>query len=373
MKEKKIGILTFHRARNIGTCLQAFALQEYLAKNYKETELIDYRPQYIEDSFGVFIKDLYRAAKGNKKAEVVFWLKTILRFPFSCVREWKFYKFRKDKFHISNQMYKTQDSMNAIEPCYSHIFFGSDQIWNPQLTENIDPIFFGDFSSQEIAKASYAASLGANVLSEEEKKKLQKEVKCLDFIGVREKSAKEILNNLVGEDVFINIDPTLLLDRETWEANLDRINVKDKYILVYALEINEELIKIVKQIAKDKNLKVVALDMKNRYGKYGITRYTTSPTQFLSYVKNSEYVITNSFHGTVFSIIFRKQFLSIPHKTRSTRVKDLLETLGLERRLVYTQAECIDIDEAIDFDSAQRKLEPLQQASKMYIDKVLQK
>lgn len=210
-------------------------------------------------------------------------------------------------------------------------------------------------------------------MSVDELGKLQKEIKHLDFVGVREESAKEILEDLGIKDISVNIDPTFLLDKDIWYSNLEPVNVRHKYILVYALEINEELIKIVKQVAQEKDLKVIALDMKNRYGKRGITRYTSSPAQFLSYVKNSEYVITNSFHGTVFSIIFKKPFLSIPHKKRSTRVKDLLELLGLERRLVYTQAECINIDERIDFDSVQTKLESLQRASKMYIDKVLQK
>lgn len=369
---KKIGILTFHRARNIGTCLQAFALQKYLNTYDKEVEIIDYRPQYIEDSFGVFIKDLYRNVKGNLREEILFWVKTILKFPFSCVREWKFYRYRKSKLNISNTIYNTKESMKNLQPCYSHIFFGSDQIWNPQLTNGIDNIFFGNFSAGKTVKASYAASLGANELSLEEKNKLEKEIGNLDFVGVREKSAKNTLFNLGVKDIFVNIDPTLLLDEEIWYADLNPVRVKQKYILVYTLEINDELINIANKVAEEKNLKVVTLDMKNRYGKRGIIRYTASPSEFLSYVKNCEYVITNSFHGTVFSIIFKKKFLSIPHKTRSTRVKDLLESLGLERRLVYTESACIDIDEGIDYDSVQDRLEILRQDSRRYIDMVLQ-
>ena len=141
-------------------------------------------------------------------------------------------------------------------------------------------------------------------------------MKNLDYIGVREKSAKKTLEELGAQDVKLNVDPTLLVKEEVWHKLAKNIDKKIKYILVYTLEINDELIKIVKNVSEKKNLQVICLDLKNRYGKRGMTRYTADPREFLGYVKNAEYVITNSFHGTVFSIIFEKRFLSIPHKTR---------------------------------------------------------
>ena len=185
MEQKKVGIFTFHRARNIGTCLQAYALQEYIKSENKNVELIDYRPQYIEDSFGIFIKELYNKAKGNTKEMLMFWMKTILRFPFSSVRELKFWDFRNNFLNISKELYLKREDLESLDNSYSHVFFGSDQIWNPQLTEGIDSVFFGDFETKKLVKASYAASLGANSLSGDERKKIATEVKNLDYIGVR--------------------------------------------------------------------------------------------------------------------------------------------------------------------------------------------
>lgn len=371
MTEKKVGILTFHRARNIGTCLQAYALQKYLENQEKSVEFIDYRPQYIEDSFGIFIKELYRQAKGNAKKLILFWIKTIFRLPFSTMRERKFGAFRNDYLRISEKTFYKREEMKNMGEEYSHIFFGSDQIWNPQLTEGIDTAFFGEFGADKVIKASYAASLGANSLSNEEQEKLQKSVKYLDYVGVREESAKNVLENLDVENVMVNIDPTLLVDKSVWDDISKPSTQKEKYILVYTLEINEELIKIVREISEKKNLKVICLDMKNRYGRHGSSKYTTDPREFIGLVEGAEYVITNSFHGTVFSTIYEKKFLSIPHMTRSTRVKDLLSKLGIEERMVFTQKDCIDIDADIDYESVKQKLELVKKESKEYIKSVL--
>lgn len=370
MKKREIGILTFHRARNIGTCLQAFALQHYFEQKKESVNLVDYRPQYIEDSFGVFLKCRYRDAKKNPRDLIVFWVKTVLRFPVTLVREYKFTKFRKNYFRLSDQHYCSLEEMAAADMKYTHYFFGSDQIWNPELTEGLDPAFFGVFSSTA-KKISYAASLGANKFSDEEKKSLVELVNSLDYIGVRECSAKELLETECDKNISVNIDPTLLIGKSVWEELTGPRLRKEPYIFVYTLEINEELIKIAKALASKKKLKIIFCDLKNRYGRAGISKYTTDPLEFLQYVKYADYVITNSFHGTVFSLIFEKQFISVPHRTRSTRVKDLLQTLGIPERIVYTYEECIDIDRCIDYKSVEKKLELLQRESREFIEEAL--
>lgn len=370
MKNRKVGILTFHRARNIGTCLQAFALQKFLEEQGTEVNIVDYRPQYIEDSFGVFLKDRYREAKRNIKSLVVFWFKTILRFPFTVVREYKFKKFREKYFNMSEKFFCNEAEMQSAELDYTHYFFGSDQIWNPELTEGIDSVFFGSFA-KKAKKISYAASLGANILSDKEKEKLTNLVMQLDEVGVREISAKEMLEKECEKDISLNIDPTLLIEKDVWNKMAERRLYQGKYIFVYALEINEELIKIVRNLAETKNLKVIFCDLKNRYGKNGISRFATDPAEFLSLIRYADYVVTNSFHGTVFSIVFEKQFLSVPHMTRSTRVKDLLGLLEIPERVVYKFDECIDIDSVIDYEKVKKNIEEMRKKSVGYIEKTL--
>lgn len=106
--------------------------------------------------------------------------------------------------------------------------------------------------------------------------------------------------------VEVNVDPTFLLERREWGEIIADIKIDYPYVLVYALEINKNLIHLAREISREKGLEIIFLDMKNRYGKNAHSKYTASPDEFLYYIKNAEYVITNSFHGTVFSVIFEK-------------------------------------------------------------------
>ena len=331
---------------------------------------MDYRPQYIEDSFGVFLKDRYREAKGDLKKLFIFWIKTILRFPFTLKREYKFKVFRNKYFHLSDKHYVNKQEMREADFDYTHYFFGSDQIWNPELTEGLDSIFFGDFH-KNAKKISYAASLGANSFSQDEMNRLIKYTNYLDVIGVREVSAKMLLEKNSDQPIYLNIDPTLLIEEDVWQRLADTSVFNGKYIFVYALEINEELIKIAKDLSERKGLKIIFCDLKNRYGKNGKSRYSTDPIEFLKLIKYADYVVTNSFHGTVFSVVYEKQFLSVPHKTRSTRVKDLLTMLEIPERVVYSHEDCVDIDETINYVNVKNKLEQLRKESINYIENIL--
>lgn len=174
-----------------------------------------------------------------------------------------------------------------------------------------------------------------------------------------------------SQNISVNVDPTLLVEKNVWNKLVGNRSQKERYIFVYTLEINEELIKTAKKLADEKKLKIVFCDLKNRYGSVGISKYTADPLDFLELIKHADYVITNSFHGTVFSLIFEKQFISIPHRTRSTRVKDLLETVGIPERIVYTCDTCIDIDNSIDFESVQKKIDELRKESIDFIEEAL--
>ncbi len=370
--KKRAGILTFHRARNIGTCLQAYAFQTYLESQKIQSEFIDYRPQYIEDSFGIFVKSLYREAKKNWKTLFIFAVKTIIKIPFNYKREKAFEKFRQNYLKISNLEIDTKAKLKETTFPYDFYFFGSDQIWKPDLTEGVDLSFFGDFVGNNGKKISYAASIGKNELNPLEMNRLLLGINFLDAVGVREKSAAELLQEKTDKKVFINIDPTLLIDKEIWIKFIGKKRISEKYILVYVLEINKELIDLVRKIAEKKDLKVVYLDMKNYYGKRGISRYSAGPEEFLNLIYFADYVITNSFHGTVFSVIFEKQFFSVPHKSRSTRVVDLLSELGIPERLIYTAQTDKNIDEEIRYSQVKSKLKIMRQKSETYLADVLE-
>lgn len=364
--QKRAGLLTFHRARNIGTNLQAFALQEYLNSLGVKAEFIDYRPKYIEQDFGVFIRPLYEQAKTSLVSLAKFWLKTIVKLPFNMKREYTFKQFRERYLSVSEEKFLTREEVLNSHLNYDYYFFGSDQIWNPDLTDGLDLTFFGDFVKGRGKKISYAASIGKNILTECELKKMVQAIEYLDVVGVREVSAANLLQNNTEKDIYVNIDPTLLIDSKAWRRFITKRIRNDKYVFVYALEKNMNLINAAKQIAKRKNLNVVFLDMKNYYGKRGRSYYSAGPVEFLNLLYYADCVVTNSFHGTVFSMIFEKKFFSIPHKSRSTRVIDLLSELGLSDRVVFEYSGKENIDSPIDYKRVNELLSIKRKKSEKY-------
>ena len=367
----KAGILTFHRARNIGTCLQAYALQTYLESKNVDVEIIDYKPAYIEDSFGLFPANLIAEYKGVRK--LLCFMKLLYKVPYNIRRESKFKSFRNKYYKLSKRQYNRFEDFQDVGNDYSHSFYGSDQIWNPNITYGLDPVFFGAFKGKRPVVASYAASIGLAEIPEEYVDDMSRMVSDMDFVGVREVTAKKVLDAVIDKEIYVNADPTLLISKGQWEKIASPVECKDKYIFVYALEINDNLIQAARELSEKEGLDIVFTDMKNRYGKRAHSRYTCDPSEFISYIKNAEYVITNSFHGTVFSIIFEKKFLTILHKTRGSRLIDLLTELNLDTRIIQSPKELEVVYEDIDYLSVKDKIKEKASLSESYIQKVLEK
>ncbi len=373
--KKEVGILTFHSARNFGACLQVFALQTKLEELNYSAEIVDYRPAFIEDDFGIIIKNHFRQAAKNPLKLAKFFINTLLHLPWRTLRENNFIKFYDKAYRLSEGVYHNAKQLKYAaegkELFYSAYLFGSDQIWNPALTRGVDEIFYGGFVSESSVKASYAASMGSAVLTEDQLQQIKKGLQNLDYISVREPSAKQWLEKLTSKKINVNIDPTLLLTAEKWESYCMDVHMKQPYILVYVLEHNEELISMISALAKETGLPVVFFDLKNRYGCKAISKYASDPFAFISYIRQAEYVITNSFHGTVFSIIFKKQFICVPNRKNPLRVTNLLTELELQERLVYSRNDMIDIRQPVDFKGAHEKINELRAAALDYLTEVL--
>lgn len=370
--ENEVGILTFHNATNYGACLQAFALQTKLTEMGHPADIVDYRPAAVEDDFGIIIKNQLRDACKNPVSFVKFWISVVLHLPWRVLRENNFLRFRQKNYSLSDETYSDLSELRAgaQKLPYSHYFFGSDQVWNPDITKGVDPAYFGAFCPDGAVKSSYAASTGSRQPSAEEKKEIQEQLKNVNNISVREAASAEWLSEITEKPISVCVDPTLLLTPETWDKYCKKTNVRGDYILVYVLEINPELSNLVASIAKEKNLPVLFFDIKNRYGCKAISKNIADPFSFISYLKDAKYVITNSFHGTVFSVLFRKQFLCLPNRTNPTRMVELLQKLGLGDRLVASADDIAALDRAIDFDAAFQKLDELKADSQKYLDSV---
>lgn len=338
---KKIGILTFHKAANYGAVLQAYALENAIAErsNKIEVEIIDYYCKKIEDSYAV-----YNPNTGNIKKEII-------RLPFCAMKRIRkrkiFNDFVSHYLVISNKRYTFNTIAESIHE-YDAFIVGSDQIWNDILT-NKDLHYCLDFVPERIKKFSYAASFG-NVSNNQDTEKKYMEAICqFQSISVRELSSKEKLVAHGRKDCFVSPDPTFLLEKKQWIefARFGR-KLEKQYVLIYELTPGRKLVEFAKSLAVKNKLKVVFLN--ESYTRHPEIEHIrgANPVDFVSLIQHAKYVVTNSFHGTAFSIICNTNFWveTISQKNTNNRICNLLQIFHLENRDI---SENVIIDKEIDW------------------------
>ena len=225
-------------------------------------------------------------------------------------------------------------------------------MWNPEFEGRIDSAFFLKFAPDTARKVAYASSFGKGSLSDIEAAEVKRLLSRYDYISVREKSGKEIVTNL-GLDAEYLLDPTFLLDGNEWRTFFNKRLVKEEYVLVYQLNPNPKLLEIANRIAKEHNLKVVKFsrDVVKKAG-VDINMAFQRPEYFVSMIANADYIVTDSFHGTLFAINFNIPFVTLLNKNRGvSRIKSLLGTYSLCGRIAYSENDVINIcNSAIDWD-----------------------
>lgn len=329
--KKKVGIATFHRANNYGAVLQAFALQETLKSfdEIEDVEFIDYRDKNIEGPYKPF--SFYGRTLKSKVRKVA---KDILYFNKNSRRNVAFSKFIKENIKCSKSFYQIE---NIEKEKYDICITGSDQVWNPNIVGELSDFYTLNFCDDRIRKISYAASIGLNSIEEKYNLDFRSKLYKLDKISVREENAKKILKGLIDNEIDIVLDPTLLLSKEDWDRKIvNRKEENERYILAYAIAPNEEYINIVNYLSEEKKLKVISFDEKTKFKNSLRSAYCADPFEFINLIKNAEYIVANSFHATVFSILYNKNFLSVPHKGTSSRILDLLNMLDIKNAIYYS-------------------------------------
>jgi hypothetical protein len=343
----KIGILSFHDSRNYGAILQIYALKRTLEKLQVDVSVVDYSA--IESEYGFSFKAEIKA-KGVPLA--------LIKYLYYCIFVRKTMNFKKDKFKkFINKNFNLSKRYNSIDEfvcdnSYDVLICGSDQIWNPEITKGFDRMMFCDFPSNTIKRYSYAASVGDVKIidTEENKAEFFRLLKNFDGIAVRENELADFISLNSDRKPEITLDPTLLLDETEYIAITDTEVPKDKYVLLYQLARYSRATEVAALLAKEKNLKIIEIiNNPYIYNRKKSMLFSASPSQFLHLIKNAEYVITNSFHGTIFSIIFKKNFYTIASRTRNSRIANLMNTLELQDRLLKENDDDFTRD-AIDYD-----------------------
>lgn len=337
----KIATLAYQRHENVGAVLQCYALQKTITSYGHKCEVIDYICDPADRIFG--FKSF--KVKGLKKY-ITSCIGVISRLP----KRPAFASFRKNVL-VTTKKYDKRN-IAELDGVYDGYIVGSDNVWNSKLT-GLDGAYFFDFVSDGRKKASYAASMGLAAVPENERETFKKGLDDFSFISLRERAAAEDISNLLGRDAVDTCDPTVFLSRNEWDKLAIEPKNKEPYVLVYHMSPSASFVKFASDFAKAKGLKIVYVPFP-----YGFCKCSPKPhigpRQWLGYIKNASYVVTDSFHGCVFSSIYERN-LVIKVSQLGERIKNLTEKLGIEDRMVDSVEQAVDLPE-MSYENVRERL-----------------
>lgn len=316
---RKVGIITIPDYNNYGNRLQNYAVKIYFEKKGFKVDTLEMNDKVFEQRKARKIK-LY--LKKYHLTPVMFLFEILSKGIFNAFRYLKFEKFTRKYLNVRYVPQWEDKVSSKIGAEYEYIVLGSDQIWHPYV--NTTPtLFFAQFveSSKRIY---FSPSFGVEVLSKDYAELVKENLIGIKSISVREEAGKKILEKLTDAKVTVLCDPTLLLSREEWSKIAVKPNkIPDKYILSYFLgPVSQEYSEIAKKI--EQSLQSDCYRIANRENK---NAFVTGPSEFVYAVKNAQFVITDSFHAVVFSLIFKKPFLVC------SRLNDKGKSAGLDSRI----------------------------------------
>lgn len=358
----KIGVITFWNSKdNYGQLLQYYALQTYLEKYDCNVFLIKYLPRYgFMRKFKIFL------------ASIIFFRKK------NSVRDRGFLEFRNRYFHTTDKVYKSWKELNSNPPVADCYICGSDQIWNPIdfPNENTKPWFL-DFGTDKIKRVSYAASFGQTNFSKNIIDFIAPMLAKLDAVSVRETTGIQICRKANRNDAITVLDPTLLLHFDDYIRISDKINYHKPFIVGYFLNIRSEFKsnwKIIEDYIESerKEFKVVPSHQVETFIPFEKYFYPTIPQWINAYYKADE-ILTTSFHGVAFALIFHKPFVVFSLDNNgvemNNRILSLLSNFNLEDR-IFNENESLykQMKRKIDWNMVDEMMNILRENSKIFIE-----
>lgn len=337
----KIGIITFHDYNNYGAILQSYALQKVLMSRGCDSEIIDYKCEYIRKP--------YRLINLRKKGLFTY-LFGLVGFICYLPRKKRCDIFRKQ---MKYSMPFCDSNIDKIADTYDAYITGSDQVWNYKLT-NFDKNYFLKFVSDDTKKFSYAASFGLTILDEQYKSEYAKLLSSFNAITVREEQGANIVNELTSRMPEIVLDPTLMLTCEEWNEVTKKYKNDSDYILVYQLGLSKKVIEFTKKLSNECNCKIIFVPFP--LGKFIKSKISISigPDGWLGLFKNAKYVVTDSFHGIIFSVLFNKNFYAeVSGQHKNSRAENFLSRFKLSDRIIDNVK---DLHQIIDYNEVNKEI-----------------
>ncbi len=351
----KVGILTFHRAHNYGAVLQAYALRKKIKEMGHDVSFVDFEMSEM--------RKVYLWYKGYRSIINRHPIKSLVTLPGKKKRYNKFCRF------ISKYLNCDNHGIDNLDLFFDIIVIGSDQVLNSKITKGIENPYWGVLPSFSKKIISYAASTEKLSFTENQKKIIPKLLSRFSAISVREDFVKEMLLPYTKKDISVNLDPTFLINKEDWSRIIKYPQISDDYVFYYYVRKNEAVLNMAKKFASEKGLKLVVLSALN-YNYSTLGALSSGPEEFLGWIRKAKYVISSSFHATVFSIIFNIPFVSVSLKDGyDGRVYSLLNSLGLLNRIVSLNSTIED--SCIDWGKINFLLKEMPESSIAYLSKNL--
>lgn len=364
-----IKTITCHNVYNYGAALQAHALMDYLEKKGHEVEIIDYMPPYIRKSQSLWA--IGSRWNRNFLIKLAFYAYVVpIRLLQKRTRK-KFALFNRQYMKLTRR-YESYDALLANPPKADMYVCGSDQIWNTQINNGLDPAFYCDFGDEQTIRVAYAASFSIAALPDSDKAFVKAELEKMDFISVRETGGINILKNLGIQKGEVVVDPVFLKPREEWLKMCYEPRYPS-YILVYDQENNATIKELALHLSRRNSQPIVAFkDLYPRcYAQY--KECYADPVDFISLIAHADVVITNSFHCMAFSIIMNKDFYVVPrtHQKVNSRMQDFLTYLHIADRIA-DNVNSLEKARKIDYKSVNQAVTQLRESSETYIDRCLE-
>lgn len=364
----KVGIITFHNSYNCGSMLESYAMQTIIKKRGAEPFIIDFSNYGQQNLYSVFPKS--KSIKGYIKNCLAIPGMKKIKNNNKCYEQ-----FKKTNFNLT----KRYSEMSEIEDEFDVVVAGSDQIWNITIEDGDDAYFLPWVKKAK--KVAYAPSFGSkNILKYSKKpQKYKKMINDFDCLSIRENNGKKWIKELCNKEVEVLLDPTLLLNADDYEEIIDNnFNVNGEYIFFYCPSFDKNICKFVKKISKKYNLKVITWSTKSYFYKF-INRFGfelvpyESPSLYLKLMKNARLVITTSYHGTIFSTIYKKDFITVKNGGMygdDDRVITLLKQLNMMEQLIpFNFEENFNYLRKVNYSNYEKNIKEIREKSINYIDR----
>lgn len=362
-RNMKISLITLQSVRNYGSVLQAFATQSLFESIGFDVEIVNYFKSKPANS---------NIAKGwAKRINKPLILTRMVMAP--TINKWN----RVFDTFLQNNLYLTPDVYISNKDFLTHPIqadaycVGSDQVWNSDWNRGFLGPLFLNYAPDSAYKFAFSSSFGKAVLSDTEKPQIKHHLERFDRISVREQQAVSILEDLGIQDVQHVLDPTLCMTKEFWNTLVGKRPIKQPYLLVYQLNSNKEFDQYAQKLAKKMNLKLVRICTRyDQIVKPGKSVIIPEVNDYVSLFYYADFVLTDSFHGTGFSINFNKQFCSVYPEKFSSRISSILKLTGLSNRHLKSFEDFTEPLKRIDYAYANNILDVERDKAQQYLTQV---